>query len=177
VAFNGLVEPGSLVRDFAARGQTVKATCRAKGCNRRVELDPEVLCSEGLGALRMDRIRLLWRCARFEGCELNFYNEPPAIRLLLGSFTGIPHVRIRLRCRGQGCKFARVYLVEAMIKGLVDRKQGDGRTEIAELPSKMTGGCALCGKNNWAVDVLWADTETMGWRTLGAASFDRYGTG
>ena len=177
VACNGTVAPGGCVADYAARRQVVKAGCRTRGCNRHITLDPEVLSRDGMGALAMRKIQQLWKCNRIDGCGLEFHNERPGVPLMLGHFVGLPHVRIRLRCREAACEFARVYPVEALIKGLAARKQGDERTEIEVLPGKMTSACPVCKKANWTADVLWADTETLGWRTHGAATFDRYGTG
>ena len=48
-ARDGVVEPSEQVRGYALRHQTVKGVCRAKGCTRRVELDPKELCGAGLG--------------------------------------------------------------------------------------------------------------------------------
>jgi hypothetical protein len=177
VALMGTVEAGSRVCDYAARGQTVKGACRTKGCYRRVEMDPEALVREGQGTLAMRKLQPSWKCHRLEGCEMQFVEEPPTQPLRLGHFTGLPHVRVRLTCRGEGCKFARVYPAAALIKGLKARRQGDERTEIGLLPDKMTAGCPRCKVKYWAADVLWMDTSTVGWRSQGEANFARYETG
>ena len=164
VAIDGTVQPSENVAGYAARHQTVKGKCQRSGCSRRVDLDPKGLCGEGLGSLSMQQVKTWWRCNRAGGCGLDYHNEPPAFPLRLEHFIGLPNVRIRLRCRGDKCKFHRVWPVEVMIKGLVERGQGDERTEIDKLGAKMTSACALCKKSNWTADVLWANTESMGWR-------------
>jgi hypothetical protein len=168
---NGIVGPGERVADFAARGQPVKGVCRSQGCTRRVELDAAALCKGGLAALSMRQVQKLWMCQRLDGCGLDFHNEPPAIPLRLELFIGRPNVRLRLRCRGGGCKFFRLYAVEQIIAGLEQRKKGGGRTEVAALGALMTTACPTCKKTNWAAEVLYVDTDTMGWKALGEKSF------
>lgn len=177
VAIDGTVQPSEVVAGYAARHQVVKGKCTRSGCNRRVELEANALCRDGLGAIPMQQIKAWWRCQRAGGCALTFHNEPPAFPLRLEHFTGLPHVRVRLSCRGDRCTYTRVYPPEVMIKGLVGRGQGDERTEIAKLGAKMTSACPLCKKSNWAADVLWANTETVGWKAQGSAYFERYETG
>ena len=175
VSHSGVVEPAETVAAYAARGQAVKGACRSSGCNRRVELDPKALCGVGLGQLSMRKVQGLWRCQRLDGCGLEFRNEPPLHPLRLDQFVGRPNVRVRLRCRGDGCKFFRVWRVEEMIAGLTNRRQGDDRTEIEALGKKMTAACPLCKRVNWTAEVLWVSTETMGWKALGERSFEQRG--
>lgn len=169
----GVVEPAEAVGAYAERGQVVKGVCRAKGCTRRVELEPANLCGQGLGRLTMRQIEKLWRCQRIEGCGLEFHKEKALNPLRLDHFVGKPNVRIRVRCRGNGCKFFRLWRVEEMIAGLRKRSQGDGRTEVEALGAMMTSGCPLCKKANWVAEVLWVNTDTMGWKALGERSFDK----
>lgn len=175
ICSKGVVEPGERVADFAARAQPVKGVCRAWGCYRKVELEPQALCKVGLAALGMRQVQRLWMCQRLDGCGLEFHNEPAALPLRLEQFVGRPNVRLRLFCRGGGCKFFRVYTVEQMIAGLETRKQGGGRTEVAALGGLMTGGCPTCRKTNWAAEVLYVATDTMGWKQLGGRAFARGG--
>jgi hypothetical protein len=168
-----VVEPAETVAAFAARGQAVKGTCRSGGCSRRVELDPKALCGVGLAQLSMRKVQGLWRCQRLDGCGLDFHNEPALHPLRLDQFVGRPNVRVRLRCRGDRCKFFRVWRVEEMIAGLVKRRQGDDRTEIEALGKKMTAACPLCKRVNWTAEVLWVSTDTMGWKALGERSFEQ----
>ena len=168
---DGIVAPGERVADFAARGQGVKGVCQSRGCFRKVELDPQALCKGGLAALGMQQLQRLWMCQRLDGCGLDFHNEPMALPLRLDLFVGKPNVRVRLRRRGGGCKFFRIYAVEQMIAGLERRKQGSGRTEVAALGGLMTGGCPACRKTNWGAEVLYVSTETVGWKAVGGRSF------
>lgn len=172
VSHSGVLEPAPRVGDYAARGQVVKGVCRANGCFRRVELDPKELCGQGLGAITMDQVKRLYRCARLDGCSIDYHNEPPAARLRLDQFVGLPNVRVRLRCRRAGCKFFRVWRVEEMIAGLTKRQQGGSHTEIDALGPMMTSACPLCHRTNWGAEILWADTSTVGWRTMGERYFE-----
>lgn len=175
VSHSGVIEPATTVADYAARGQAVSGSCRATGCNRRVQLDPEELCKQGLGRLDMEKVKRLWRCFRLDGCALSFHNEPARTPLRLAQFQGKPNVRVRLRCQGQDCKFYRVWRVEEMIAGLAKRRQGDERTEVEALGSMMTSACPLCKRTNWKAEILWVSMDTMGWKKLGERSFDHAG--
>lgn len=170
---NGVVTPAGMVAAYAARAQLVKGTCREKGCFRRVEIDARHLCGRGLARLSMRQIQELYRCHRLdERCSLQWHNEPAGNPLRLGALVGKPNIRVRVRCQGGGCKYFRVVRVEEMIAGLVKRKQGDEKTEIDGLPKMMTSGCPLCRRTNWAVDVLYVNTQTAGWKQLGERTFD-----
>jgi hypothetical protein len=169
---NGIVGPGERVADFAARGQAVKGVCRSQGCFRKIDLDAHALCKMGLSALQMRQVQRLWMCQRLDGCGLDFHNELPALPLRLELFVGRPNIRLRLRCRGNACKFFRLYQVEQVIAGLEARKKGGGRTEVAALGALMSGPCPACGKSNWVAEMLYIDTSTMGWRALGEKAFD-----
>jgi hypothetical protein len=149
----------------------VKGVCRSPGCFRKVDLDPVKLCKGGLGNLGMTQVERLWKCQRLDGCGIEFHNEPPLYPLRLEQFVGRPNVRVRLRCRGGGCKFFRVYTVEQMIEGLRKRGEGTGNTEVAALGAKMTTGCPACKRTNWVAEVLYVSMETMGWKALGERSF------
>jgi hypothetical protein len=125
----------------------------------------------------MSQVKRLWRCQRIDGCGLDFHDEPPLNPLRLGQFVGRPNVRARLRCRGNGCTFYRVWRVEEMIAGLEKRRQGDDRTEVLGLGTKMTTACPLCKRANWTAELLWVSTTSQGWKTLGERSFsERKGT-
>jgi hypothetical protein len=169
---NGAVSPGDRVADFAARDQRVKGVCHAKGCSRRVELEPKTLCAQGLGLLAMAAIERMWRCQRLEGCNLDFRETPAELPLRLSQFVGRPNVRLRLKCREHGCKFYRVWRVEEMIGALEKRKQGGPTTQITALGGMMTTPCPVCKKASWMAEVLWVDTSTMGWKVKGERSFD-----
>jgi hypothetical protein len=171
-SINGIVGPGARVADFAAGGQAVKGVCRSQRCFRRVELDPNAISKSGLAALSMSQVQRLWMCQRLDGCGLDFPPEAPALPLRLELFVGRPNIRLRLRCRGGGCKFFRLYVVEQIIAGLARREKGGGHTEVSALGALMTTACPTCGKTNWAAEILHVDTGAMGWRALGERSFD-----
>lgn len=181
VALGGVIEPGESVAAYAARRQTVRATCRSDGCNRNITIDPVEQAKRGFGAVSMRRLRGLWTCHRLDGCTLGFFEDKPEIPLCLYAFVGRAHVRVRLRCQAAGCKFYRVWTVEEIVAGLEKRGVGGERTEVDGLGKLMTTACAVCKRVNWAADVLWVDTDTMGWKALGercfeAAEIDRRGS-
>jgi len=171
ISANGVLEPASQVAAFAARGQVVRGRCESKECARKVRIDPNDLCGKGQGLLKMRQIEQLHRCQRLDGCSLIFYADPSTPPLHLEWLTGRANVRIRLRCRGAGCKFARVWVVETMIEGLKKAGKGHGGTEVQALGKLMTQPCPVCRKVNWTADVLWANTETAAWRQSGAETY------
>jgi len=170
---NGVVTASGTIAAYAARLQLVKGACREKGCSRRIEIDARHLCGRGLGRLSMQQIQDLYRCHRIdERCAIQWHAEPAQNPLRLGALVGKPNVRVRVRCRGNECKYFRVVRVEEMIAGLMKRKQGDEKTDVDALPKLMTSGCPICHKTNWAVEVLYVSTQTMGWRQMGERSFE-----
>jgi hypothetical protein len=124
----------------------------------------------------MRRIRDLWRCHQLDGCELTFYDDTPDNPLRLGHLEGLLHVRVRVRCRADKCRYLRAWRAEEMVKALTERGAGDERTEIVQLAGLMKSPCPLCARCNWTVDVLWANTDSVGWRQGGGKVFDRIGT-
>lgn len=173
VSLNGIVEAADAVGAYAARLQPIKGVCRGNGCFRRVELDPGELCAKGLARLSMRQVERWYRCQRLEGCGLEFHAERAGNPLRLEQFIGRPNVRVRVSCRGSGCRYFRVWRVEEMIAGLQKRKAGDGRTEVDKLGGLMSQPCPLCKKVNWTAAILWVSVDTMGWRQLGERSFDK----
>lgn len=170
-AWNGVLEPASQVAAYAARGQVLKGSCQTKECNRRIRLDPKDLCGKGQGLLKMKQVEQLHRCHRLDGCSLDFYADPKTPPLHLDWVTGRANVRVRLKCRGNGCKFARAWVVETMIESLKKTGKGHGGTDVHELGKVMTQPCPVCKKVNWTADILWADTGTLGWRQGGAEKY------
>ncbi|MDB5480482.1 MAG: hypothetical protein JWO83_1535 [Caulobacteraceae bacterium] len=120
----------------------------------------------------MRQVQALWRCQRVEGCGLDFHKEKPLNPLILGQFVGRPNVRVRVRCRGDRCKFHRLWRIEEMIAGLEKRGQGGARTEVDGLGAKMTTPCPMCKRVNWGAEILWVNTDTMGWKARGERSFE-----
>jgi hypothetical protein len=169
---DGVLQPSERVSGYAVRHQTVRGICRGKECTRRVELDPKSLCGEGLGSLTMRQVQAFWRCQRIDGCKLDFHNEKPLNPLLLGQFVGRANVRVRVRCRGDRCKFHRLWRVDEMIAGLEKRGHGSSRTEVEALGAMMTTPCPLCKKASWTAEILWINTDTMGWKARGERSFE-----
>jgi hypothetical protein len=173
----GVVAPGERVADYAAREQWAQGVCRGRGCSRRLDLEPKALVAIGLGLLSMSVVKRMWQCQRPDGCRLDYQDSTPEAPLRLSQFMGRPNVRLRLRCRGQGCRFFRLWRVEEMIAGLKRRGQGGAGVQVDKLGAMMTSPCPLCKTVDWTAEVLWVDTATMGWKVNGEASFDRLQSG
>ncbi len=171
VSLDGVLKPGAAVGDYAARAQRVIGTCQAEGCKRRLVIDADDLVRAGFERVRMSEVQRLARCARLGGCGLSYHDEEPARRLRLEHCQGRAHVRLRLRCDGNGCRFYRVWTVEEIVQGLARRGAGDERTPVDELHAKLTGQCPVCKKSNWRADVLWLNTDTTGWKQRGEEWF------
>ena len=163
--FDGVLVPDVRVAAHAARGQSVKGICNHGGCRRSLTLDPEKLCRQGLGQLAMRDVQQLARCQLIGGCSMDFHAQPAERPLRLEQLVGKPNVKVRLRCRGDGCRFFRVHLVEAIIEGLVWRRQGNGLLEVEALAGKLTSACPRCGKVNWAVEIVWSGRDPAGYKT------------
>ena len=73
---------------------------------------------------------------------------------------------------GDRCRFHRLWRVEQMIAGLEKRAQGDSRTEVDGLGAKMTTACAMCKRVSWTAEIVWINTDTMGWKARGERSFE-----
>lgn len=178
VSLDGSLTPGMGVTHYAARGQNVRGSCAGRAnddCKRTVTIDAARLCSQGLGALGMDRIKRTYRCQRLDDCMLTFHDLEPDLPLTLSRLTGRAYVRIRLTCRG--CKLRRLFTAEEVVARLRAANKGDSGTRLDGLGGKISGACpnAACGKRNWQADVLWANVDTAGWRALGERVFDQTG--
>lgn len=163
-AISGILEPGQSLLDYAARNAEVTGLCRQRDCKRRAAIDFVFWVEKGFGRLTLPDLQRMLRCNRPDGCALDFMGGHPKLDLALSQISGKSNVRVRFKCRGQGCKFSRVAVVEKVIAGLLADKRGDGSTLVCDLPKLLKGACGTCGKVNWQVDVIWANTETAGWR-------------
>ena len=173
----GVVSPGDRVADYAAREQGVLGVCRGRGCSRRLELEARSLGAIGLGLLSMTAVKKMWQCQRPDGCRIDYRDTAAEAPLRLAHFVGRANVRLRLRCGSPPCKFARIWRVEEMIAALRKRGQGGEATAVDKLGGMMTSPCPLCKKATWTAEVLWIDTDSMGWRANGERSFDRIASG
>ncbi|MDB5432383.1 MAG: hypothetical protein JWP35_3499 [Caulobacter sp.] len=142
--------------------------CRWYDCRRRVSPDLGKWVERGYGqALVSDMVRML-RCNRVDtDCGLMFDPEPPAVTLRLSQLTWKANVRLRFSCAAVACKATRFATAEAVMDQL--RRQGHRNADfrVEELASLMKGACRTCKGTAWSVDVMWANTNTMGWRSGG----------
>ena len=174
VSFCGVLQRDERVVGYRARRVGIKGICNgSKGCRRTVHLDPTTLCEAGLGELAMDQVKNLWKCSRIDHCRIDWSVEGEEQLLRLGDLIGRANVRIRVRCKAGDCAHARTWGVEEFIAGLEKRNQGGDRTSTDELSKKMTRPCPRCKQVRWAVEVLWANTDTMSWKMQGQRSLDR----
>ena len=60
-----------------------------------------------------------------------------------------------------------------MIAGLVKRGEEGGQTGADELGAKMRSACPKCKRVAWTAEVMWVNTDTMGWKALGERPFER----
>ncbi len=161
---SGILQVDRTVRGYYLRQQAVNGRCHTRDCRRTCWVDVRRLQADGLGALRMDQVKSLFKCQRLDGCGMVFHDELKAESLKLESLCGRRAVTIQLRCRG--CKNELKVAPEHLIARLKAEAKGGGDTEVRDLANLMTGACKTCGKTAWAVDVAWPDPETWGGRRM-----------
>ena len=159
---SGILQADRTVRGYFTRHQAVSGRCHARDCRRTCHIDVDRLQADGLGALRMDQVKSLFRCARLDGCALVFHDDLKAESLKLSVLCGRPAVAIHLRCRG--CKELLKIAPEHMIARLQAEGKGGGDTEVRDLVGLLTGACKACGKVAWDVQVAWPNPATWGGR-------------
>ncbi len=160
-AASGVLEPSDTVGGFLARHDTVRGQCQSQDCKRTCHINLPLLAARGLAAMQISVIKQLWRCHALGDCSLDFRVESGP-GLPLEALLGRPHVSIRWKCRG--CKFFRTSLPDRVIASLEAKKLGGGGTPIRDLGKLIKGPCQACGKSNWDIDVLWPNTESVGYR-------------
>ena len=174
VSFCGVLERDQRVVGYRARRVSIKGLCNgSKGCRRTVHLEPTELCQAGLGELAMKQVQDLWKCSRVDGCRIDWHVVGEERLVRLSDLLGRPNVRIRIRCKSDNCPYVRTWKVEEFIAGLEKRQQGSDHTSTDQLTQKMTRACPRCKRVQWAVEVLWANTDTMNWKMQGERSLDR----
>ncbi len=145
--------------------QELEGVCIQRDCRRRCHVDLERWAARGFAAVRIDYLKRQLKCARMDGCALDFHARPAEPLLPLRALIGRPRVQIRIRC--QGCKFFRSLTVEALIVRLKEQKTGSEDTNVTEVVGAVRGPCKACGKRAWRVDVLWPDPRSEGVRRPG----------
>jgi hypothetical protein len=157
---SGVLTPDRTVRGYLAREQDVKGRCYQRDCRRTCHVDHARFHEQGLGALKIEQVKQLLRCARLDTCALEFREDLNAESLKLRNLTSRPAVSLRILCRG--CGAIRSVSPAAMIARLKAQGKGDETTETRDLAGLLSASCKVCGKVTWAVDVLWPDPKTMG---------------
>jgi hypothetical protein len=161
---SGILQADRTVRGYYTRHQAVAGRCHARDCRRTCHIDIDRLHADGLGSLRMEQVKALFRCQRLDGCALVFYDDMKAESLKLDKLCRRPAVALLLRCRE--CKELRRIAPETMIARLRAEGKGGGDTEVRDLAALLTGACKACGKVSWNVQVAWPDPETWGGRRM-----------
>ena len=161
-ALDGLLQPDRSVAGYLARRQEVTGRCHLRDCRRTCRIDSERLTAQGFGRLPIEAIKRWMRCARMEGCALDFHEEG-AGGLPITALLGHAHVSIRFQCTR--CKFYRTALPDQILAKLKAKggAAGDDAT-VEKLASLATEPCKNCGKTAWRVDVLWPDPGGEGQR-------------
>jgi hypothetical protein len=161
---DGVLAPQQSIGGFAARHQTVRAICRQKDCRRNCAIDFERWVEKGYERVSFRELQRMLRCNRPDGCALEFEGEVSPLTLQLNQISGQANVRIRFACTAGQCNHVRTATPEAVIARLLAEKRGDPSTPVCDLRGLLKGPCPTCGKSNWKVDVLWANTASNGWR-------------
>lgn len=159
---SGVLTPDRTVRGYLAREQDVKGRCYQRDCRRTCHVDHARLHEQGLGALKIQQVKQLLRCARLDTCALEFHEDLNAESLKLRNLTGRAAVSLRILC--QGCGASRTVSPKAMVARLKSEGKGDETTETRDLAGLLSAPCKACGKVTWAVDVLWPNPATIGGR-------------
>ena len=157
---SGILQVDRTVRGYYTRRQDVVGRCHTRDCRRTLHVDIKRLHADGLGALRIDQIKTLFRCGRLDGCSLDFHNDLKAESLKVSTLCRRPAVAIALRC--VGCGVVLKIAPEHMIERLQAEGKGGGDTEVRDLAPLLSGPCRACGKAAWDVQVAWPDPETWG---------------
>lgn len=93
-----------------------------------------------------------FKCARLDGCSLEFHEEPQQV-ITLRDLTGRDYVGVEIRCALCGEK--RVTTVEALIFRLKKAGRGDETTSIKAVAPLLKAGCRKCKGLRWEVSYLW----------------------
>lgn len=161
---SGILQVDRTIRGYHTRHQGVVGRCHTRDCRRTLHLDIKRIHAEGLGALRIDQVKALFRCGRLDGCSLAFQDDLKGESLKLSALCRRPAVAIALRC--DGCNLVLKIAPEHMIARLREEGKGGGDTEVRDLAGLFSGACKACGKAAWEVRVSWPDPDTFGGRRL-----------
>ncbi len=162
LAQDGLLQPDRSIAGYLARGQEVSGRCHLRDCRRTCLIDTARLTAQGFGRLPIEAVKRWMRCARMEGCALDFHEETSG-GLPIDSLRGRARVAIRFKCTA--CGFHRTALPDQILAKL--RAMGGTASHDATV-QKVAGlakePCKSCGKTDWRVDVLWPDPNSEGGR-------------
>jgi hypothetical protein len=161
---SGILQADRTVRGYHTRRQGVSGRCHARDCRRTCHIDVARLHADGLGALRMDQVKALFRCGRLDGCALAFHDDLKAESLKLATLCRRTAVTVQLHCRACGARLK--IAPEQMIVRLEAEAKGGADTEVRDLPGLLSGACKACGKTAWDVQVAWPNPETWGGRRM-----------
>lgn len=159
---SGILQVDRTIRGYCARRQDVVGRCFARDCRRTLRLDINRIVGDGLGALRIDQVKALYRCGRLDGCSMAYQDDLKAESLKLGALCRRPAVAVALRCGA--CKAILKIAPEHMIARLQAEGKGGSDTEVRDLAALLSGPCKACGKVAWDVQVAWPDPNTWGGR-------------
>lgn len=150
------------ISGYLARDHDVRGRCYQRDCRRNCHIDHARIVEHGLGALKIDQVKTAMRCARLEGCGIEWLENPNRATLPLMVLRGRVAVKVRIVCRG--CATVSLVSPETMIARLKAEGLGDDSTTIAAIPGLLKKVCA-CGKTAWEVNVAWPDPNSYGGRS------------
>lgn len=160
-AFNGVLRPDRTVDGYVARLQEVRGHCYFRECKRSCRFELQRMQAAGWGRIDIGLIQKFYRCQRPDGCGLEYSEEPRTGSLPLRALLGRSHVSAKIAC--ESCKFFRRVSIEGLIKKLRAEGVGDEATSFTEVAPLIKGACK-CGRKSWKVEILWPNTDTLGWR-------------
>jgi hypothetical protein len=151
---SGRLEEVDTIGGYAARHCEVKGRCLRQDCRRSCHFDYERLLRAGMADLRARKVMDLFKCARLDGCSLEFREEPERV-ITLGQLSGRDYVGVDIRCAG--CSAKHLTTVEGLIYRLKAKGLGDASTSINAVSGLIRGPCRGCGAQRWAIAYLWCD--------------------
>lgn len=153
---SGRLEEVGTIKGYAARRCEVKGRCQRQDCRRSCHFDYERLLHAGMGDLPARKVMDMFKCARIDGCSLEFREEPEQV-ITLRQLSGRDYVGVEIRCAG--CSAKRLTTVEGLIYRLKANGLGDESTSVKAAPGLIRGACRACGLRQWAIAFLWCDPK------------------
>ena len=151
---HGRLEEVATVAGYAARRCGIFGRCQRQDCRRTCQFDFERLLKGGMADLQARQVMQTFRCARLDGCGLEFREEPARV-VTLAELAGRDYVGVEIRCVLCGAKY--LTTIEGLIARLVRAGQGGPQTSIKNVGALIRGPCGACKTARWEVSFPWYD--------------------